>query len=121
MKPSPVRGQPLGKVRVASEVVASIAALATLEVSGVAAMCEPGGVPVPRLLRRQHGHRGVRMEMVGTAAIKIELFIAINAEAELPKLTDELQRRVGQDIHKMLGLEVIEINIHVSELDSSER
>jgi uncharacterized alkaline shock family protein YloU len=121
MTPVPVRERPLGKVRVASEVVASIAALAALEVSGIAAMCEPGGVQVPRLLRRQNGHRGVRMEMVGTAAIKIELFVAITAEAELPRLADELQKRVGQDIHKMLGLEVVEINIHVAELDSPER
>ncbi len=111
------REQPLGKVRVASEVVATIAAMAALETPGVAAMCESGGVPVPRLLRRQHGHRGVRLEMVGAAAIKVELCIAITPEASLPKLAEELQSRVAGDIHKMLGLEVIEINLQVAEME----
>lgn len=113
-----LREQPLGKVRVASEVVATIAAMAALETSGVAAMCEPGGVPVPRLLRRQHGHRGVRLEMVGSAAIRVELCIAITPEASLPKLAEELQKRVGEDINKMLGLEVIEVNLQVAEMEA---
>ncbi len=116
---SPSR-RPPGRVRVASEVVSAIAAMAALETSGVASMCEPGGVPVPRPLRGQHGHKGVRLEMIGTAAIKVELFIAITAEASLPELADELQRRVEQDLHRMLGLEVVEINLHVVEIVGSE-
>lgn len=113
-----LREQPLGKVRVASEVVSTIAAMAALETPGVAAMCDPAGMSVPRLLRRQHGHRGVRLEMVGSAAIRVELCIAITPEASLPKLSEQLQRRVGDDIHKMLGLEVIEVNLQVAEMDA---
>jgi len=112
----PVRERPLGKVRVASEVVSSIAAMGALGTPGVAAMCEPSGVPVPRLLRGQHGHRGVRLEMIGSSAIKVELFIAITPSASLPELAGELQKRVARDLHKMLGLEVVEINLHVLEM-----
>ena len=100
--------------------VSAIAAMAALETPGVAAMCEPGGVPVPRTLRRQHGHKGVRLEMIGAAAIKVGLFIAITAEASLPELADEVQRRVEQDLHRMLGLEVVEINLHVVEIGGAE-
>lgn len=116
----PSRRRPPGRVRVASEVVSAIAAVAAQETVGVASMCEPGGVPVPHLLRGQHGHKGVRLEMIGTAAIKVELFLAITAEASLPELADELQRRVEQDIHRMLGLEVVEINLHVVEIVGAE-
>ncbi len=114
----PVREQPPGRVRVASEVVGAIASLAALETPGVAYMCELQGVPVPRPLRRQHGHRGVRLEMIGSAAIRIELGIAIDPGATLPELVEELQRRVARDIQKMLGLEVVEVNVRVRELAS---
>lgn len=113
----PVREKPLGKVRVASEVVATIAAMGALATPGVAAMCEPSGMPVPRLLRGQHGHRGVRLEMIGSSAIKVELFIAITPQASLTELAGELQQRVARDLHKMLGLEVVEINLHVIEME----
>jgi uncharacterized alkaline shock family protein YloU len=111
------RARPAGRVRVASEVVASIAAMAALETPGVAAMCQPMGVAVPRPLRGQHGHKGVRLEMVGAAAIKVELFVAITAQATVPELADQLQRRVEQDLRQMLGLEVVEINVHVLEIE----
>lgn len=97
----------------ASEVVASIAAVAALATPGVAAMCEPAGVPVPRPLRGQHGHKGVRLEMIGASAIKVELFVAITAQAAVPELADALQDRVARDLRRMLGLEVVEINVHV--------
>ncbi|MHB1501346.1 MAG: Asp23/Gls24 family envelope stress response protein [Candidatus Dormibacteria bacterium] len=105
--------RPPGRVRVASEVVASIAAVAALGTPGVAAMCEPLGVQVPRPLRGPHGHKGVRLEMIGTSAIKVELFVAITAQAAVPELAGELQGRVAQDLRTMLGLEVVEVNVHV--------
>jgi uncharacterized alkaline shock family protein YloU len=111
-----LREQPPGRVRVASEVVGAIASLAALDTPGVAHMCELQGVPVPRPLRRQHGHRGVRLEMVGSAAIRLELGIAIEAGATVPELVEELQRRVARDIERMLGLEVVEVNVLVREL-----
>ncbi|MHB1574982.1 MAG: Asp23/Gls24 family envelope stress response protein [Candidatus Dormibacteria bacterium] len=113
------RARPPGRVRVASEVVASIAAMAALGTPGVAAMCQPMGVAVPRPLRGQHGHKGVRLEMVGTSAIKVELFVAITAQAAVPVLAEQLQGRVEQDLKQMLGLEVVEINVHVLEMEEA--
>lgn len=116
--PAALREQPEGRVRVASEVVGAIASLAALDTPGVAHMCELQAVPVPRPLRRQNAHKGVRLEMIGSAAIRIELGIAIAAAATLPELVDELQRRVAHDIQRMLGLEVVEVNVRVRELAS---
>ncbi|MFZ0996032.1 MAG: Asp23/Gls24 family envelope stress response protein [Candidatus Dormiibacterota bacterium] len=110
-------GQTQGRVRVASEVVASIAALAALEVPGIAAMCEPAGVNVSLPLVRQHGHRGVRMQMVGDTGIRLDLYLAITPEASLGQLADDLQHKVAHAVHSMLGLDAVEINLHIAEIE----
>jgi uncharacterized alkaline shock family protein YloU len=114
---SPGGNQPAGRVRVASEVVASIAALAALEVQGIAAMCDPAGRGVSLPLHRQHGHRGVRLQMVGDTGIKLELFVAITPEASIAQLADELQGKVAYAVHSMLGLDAVEINLHIAEIE----
>jgi len=109
--------QPPGRVRVASEVVASIAALAAQEVAGIAAMREPAGVNVSLPLHRQHAHRGVRLQMVGATGIKLDLYLAITPDAAISRLADELQHKVAHAIHSMLGLDAVEINLHIAEIE----
>jgi len=109
--------QPPGRVRVASEVVASIAALAAQEVVGIAAMCEPTGVSVPLPLHRQNAHRGVKMQMVGDTGIKLDLYVAITPQATIAQTAEELQHKVASAIHSMLGLDAVEINLHIAEIE----
>jgi uncharacterized alkaline shock family protein YloU len=109
--------QPPGRVRVASEVVASIAALAAQEVAGIAAMREPTGVNVSLPLHRQHAHRGVKQQMVGDTGIRLDLYVAITPQASIGQLAEELQRKVAHAIHSMLGLDAVEINLHIAEIE----
>jgi uncharacterized alkaline shock family protein YloU len=109
--------QPPGRVRVAREVVASIAALAAQEVAGIAALREPTGVNVSLPLHRQHAYRGVKMQMVGDTGIKLDLFVAITPQASIGQMAEELQHKVAQAIHSMLGLDAVEINLHIAEIE----
>ena len=106
-----------GRVRVASEVVASIAALAAQEVAGIAAMCESTGVNVSLPLHHRQGHRGVKQQMVGDTGIKLDLYVSITPQASIGQLADELQHKVAYAIHSMLGLDVVEINLHIAEIE----
>ena len=106
----------LGTTRVANEVVARIAALSALEVAGVAAMYSPGGQSIDRLLRRPAAHRGVKVELQPDDTLKLDLHVAMVAGTELPKMGQEVQRRVADAIGKMLGLELAEVNVFVSEV-----
>jgi len=111
--------QPPGRVRVAAEVVAWIAVLAATQVKGVAGMCEPGGRGVSLPLHRQNGHRGVRLQMVGDTGIKMDLFLAITPEASIGQLAEELQDKVAHAVHSMLGLDAVEINLHIAEIEEN--
>ncbi|MGH7610993.1 MAG: Asp23/Gls24 family envelope stress response protein [Candidatus Dormibacteria bacterium] len=106
---------PPGRVRVASEVVRAIVAYAALEVEGVAAMCDPAGLGLA--LHGQHRQRGVQVQMVGETGIRVDLHLNITPEASLTELADHLQTRVGEAVRSMLGLEAVEINLHVREIE----
>jgi uncharacterized alkaline shock family protein YloU len=106
----------LGTTRVANEVVARIAALAALEVPGVAAMYQASGQQLDRILRRPVAHRGVRVELLPDDTLKIDLNVVMEAGTDLPAMGGEVQRRVADAIDKMLGLGLNEVNVFVSEV-----
>jgi len=105
----------LGVTRVANEVVASIAALAALQVDGVSAMYQPAGQQIDRILRRVYAHRGVRVELLADA-LHLDLWIVIEAGGSVPVIGGEVQRRVSDAVDRMLGLRVAEVNVFVSEV-----
>jgi uncharacterized alkaline shock family protein YloU len=106
---------PLGMTRVANEVVASIAALAALQVDGVHALYQAGAQPIDRILRRSHAHRGVRVELVDNA-LQLDVWIVIQAGGNVPTVAADVQRRVADAVDRMLDLRVSEVNIFVSEI-----
>jgi uncharacterized alkaline shock family protein YloU len=108
--------QRLGTTRVANEVVARIAALSALGVSGVAGMYQAGGQQLDRILRRPVAHRGVRVEMLPDDSLRLDLYVVIAAGTDLPAMGAEVQNRVADAIDKMLGLRIAEINVFVSEV-----
>lgn len=108
--------QQLGAVRVANEVVAWIAALSALQVEGVHAMYRAGGQQIDRILRRPAAHRGVRVTLDEEDRLHLDLWIVMEAGANLPVIGASVQRRVADAIDRMLGLQLAEVNVYVSEV-----
>jgi len=105
----------IGTTRVANEVVASIAALAALQVQGVHAMYRPGAQPLERIARRSQAHRGVRVEFV-EGALRLDLYIVVEAGGSVQGIGAEVQRRVVDAVDRMLDLRIAEVNVLVSEV-----
>src|SRR5665213_3161807 len=96
-----------GAVRVANEVIASIAALAACEVEGVAGMDETAARHFGDWVRRQTAHRGVRVQVEADRTIHLEVFITVDSEvklAEVAKLAGELVRGVIANREKLDGI-----------------
>ena len=106
----------LGAVRVANEVIGSIAALAACEVEGVAGMDEAAARHFGDWVRRQTAHRGVRVHIEADRSIHLEVFITVDAEAKLAEVANQVQGNVVEATERMLGLEVGEVNVFVSSI-----
>lgn len=104
----------LGSVRVANEVIASIAALAACEVEGVSGMDETAARHFGDFVRRQSAHRGVRVHIGADRSIHLEVFITVDSQAKLAEVAGGVQGNVVEATERMLGLEVGEVNVFVS-------
>lgn len=106
---------PLGATRVANDVVAWIAALTALQVRGVHAMYRPSGQSIDRILRRRVAHRGARVELREDGLL-IDLWIVMEAGANVAAVGAEVQRSVGDAIRRMLGMPLAAVNVFISEV-----
>ncbi len=101
-----------GKVKIADDVVAVIAAIAAAEIEGVASMSS--GI-VEGFARRVSGksvHKGVHVE-VGEVETAIDLQVILYYGAKIDEVCRKLQYHVRDAVETMTGLSVVEVNIKV--------
>jgi uncharacterized alkaline shock family protein YloU len=103
-----------GTVRVANEVIASIAAMAAGDIDGVAGMDQGNARRFGDWLKRQTAHRGVRVMLDPQRAIHLEVFLTVRSDAVLSDVAEKVQASVVQALERMLGLDVAEVNVFVS-------
>lgn len=102
-----------GTVRIADDVVAMIAALAAMEVDGVAAMA---GNLTNELLCRvgvRGLSRGSKVEVSGKK-VKVGLAITMEYGYNIPATCQRVQAKVKSAIENMTGLEVLDVNIRIA-------
>ena len=102
----------MGAVKISEEVVAIIAGIAAMDVSGVAGMS--GGIAggIAEILGRKNLSKGVKVE-VGDREAAIDLYIIVEYGCRIPDVSWDIQERVKHAVESMTGLSVIEVNIHV--------
>ena len=105
-----------GAVRVANEVIATIAAMAAREIEGVVAMDEAHARHLGDWIKRQTAHDGVRVLVDVDKAIHLEVFLCVASTAQIPQVAEEVQANVVEAVERMLGLEVAEVNVFVSSI-----
>jgi uncharacterized alkaline shock family protein YloU len=107
---------PAGSVRVANEVIASIAALAAREVDGVAGLDEANARHFGDWIKRETAHRGVRVVLDAEHQIHLEVFLTVRSNAVLRDVAQKVQDSVIEVVQQMLGLEVAEVDVFVSSI-----
>jgi len=107
---------PAGTVRVANEVIASIAAMAAREIDGVSGLDEANARHFGDFLKRETAHRGVRVVVDAERKIHLELFLTAGADVVLRDVAEKVQDNVIEAVERMLGLEVSEVDVFVSSI-----
>ena len=110
------RAEPAGSVRVANEVIASIAAMAAREVDGVAGLDEASARHFGDWIKRETAHRGVRVLLDTDHKIHLEVFLTVDATAVLRDVAEQVQDNVIDVVNRMLGLEVADVSVFVSSI-----
>lgn len=102
-----------GNVKIAVDVVATIAGIAANEIEGVAGMCGnlAGGI-AEFLGNKKNPTKGVKVDMKEDSAV-IDLFIVAEYGIRIPELAWEIQENVKNSVESMTGITVEKVNIHV--------
>ncbi|MDR1616420.1 MAG: Asp23/Gls24 family envelope stress response protein [Syntrophomonadaceae bacterium] len=101
-----------GAIRIADEVVSTVAGLAAMEVEGVASMSGGWGTELVEKLGKKNLGKGIKVE-VTEHQTKIDIDLVIEYGYEIPKVADTVQHEVREAVQNMTGLEVIAVNINI--------
>lgn len=101
-----------GMIRISDDVVATIAGLAALETSGIAAMS--GGISegLAKRLSGKNAQKGVTVE-VGQLEAAIDLRVIVQYGIPIQEVCRQLQLNVREAVENMTGLNVVEVNVKV--------
>ena len=103
----------LGQVRIASDVVAAIAALAAPERDGVYSMAGNITNELIGKLGMKNLSKGVKILMEG-GIVRVDMMVVVNYGYSIPEVSEQVQERVGQQIENMTGLSVSEVNVRIA-------
>jgi uncharacterized alkaline shock family protein YloU len=104
----------LGKVTIAPNVLITIVQKTAASEAGVAQLCDnvPG---VKRWLGLHTAGRGVEVS-VADNEVTVDLYVIARRDVDLLQMGRNLQSRIVQAIHDMVGMEVREANIHIDDV-----
>ncbi|MDE7060007.1 MAG: Asp23/Gls24 family envelope stress response protein [Lachnospiraceae bacterium] len=103
---------PIGEVKIADDVVATIAGLATTEVEGVASMQGNLTNEIVGKLGVKNLSKGVKIELM-RGKVHAELSVIMRYGYSIPKTCNAIQDRVKTAIENMTGLDVESVNIRI--------
>jgi uncharacterized alkaline shock family protein YloU len=102
----------LANLKIADDVVATIAGVAASEVGGVLGMA--GGLvgDISEMLGKRNLAKGVKV-LVGQHEAIVDIYIVVKYGSCIPDVAHRVQQHVKSAVESMTGLRVIEVNIHI--------
>lgn len=112
------KDESIGEVKIADDVVASIAAFAAMEVEGVTSF---GGMTkeIMGKLGMKSSSRGVRVDVL-EGIVTVTLTLNILYGYSLMDICGKVQEKVKAAIESMTGLTVADVNIRIAGVDVPE-
>ncbi len=105
----------LGNVRIADDVVKTIAAKAAADVEGVFKLA--GGVAdeFSKILGKKRPTHGIKVE-VGDKECNIDIYIVVLYGYNIALVAENVQKSVLKDVNSLTGLKVVEVNVFIQNI-----
>lgn len=99
-------------IKIADDVVATIAGKSAAEVMGVYSMAGGFAGGISEVFGKKSYTKGIKVEN-SEKGLKIDVNIIVEYGARIPDIAYEIQNRVKKAVENMTGLNVEEINVHI--------
>lgn len=114
-----IKSDQLGEVKIADEVVAIIAGLATTEVEGVSSMAGNITNEIVSKLGMKNLSKGIMVEVMD-GEVKVDVAINIDYGFSIPEVSAKVQDRIKSTIENMTGLNVAVVNVRIASVDMGD-
>ena len=99
-------------IKIADDVIATIAGKAALEVNGVFAMSGGFAGGISEVFGKKSYTKGIKVDN-NEKGLKIDVNIIVEYGARIPDVAYEIQNKVKKAIENMTGLSIEEVNVHI--------
>lgn len=106
-------------VKIANDVVATIAGIAAAEIDGVAGMSGNMVSGLSQMLGKKQLTKGVKVEIEGQD-VTLDISVIVLYGKSIPKVAGDIQAAVKQAVVDMTGLNVKAVNVHVAAVQFAE-
>lgn len=106
------KNEGFGTVKIANDVVATIASLAATEINGVSAMVGSITNDFMGKVGMKKQTKGVKVDIM-EKTVSVELAITLDYGFNIPTTCGKVQEKVKSAIETMTGLEVADVNIRI--------
>ncbi len=100
-------------VKIANEVVATIAGIAATDIDGVASMSGNMVSGFSQMLGKKPMTKGVKVEITDNDVV-IDISIVVEYGKKIPVVAAAIQQAVAQAVGDMTGLNVTAVNVHIT-------
>ena len=114
-----IKSDQVGDVRIADEVVAIIAGLATTEVEGVSSMAGNITNEIVSKLGMKNLSKGILVEVMENE-VKVDVAINIAYGYSIPDVSAKVQDKVKSAIENLAGLTVAVVNVRIASVDMAD-
>lgn len=99
-------------IKIADDVIATIAGKAASEVVGVYSMAGGFAGGISEVFGKKNYTKGIKVDN-NEKGLKIDVNIIVEYGARIPDVAYEIQNRVKKAIENMTGLKIEEVNVHI--------
>lgn len=109
-----------GNVKIADDVIATIAVVAAESVDGIVEMQSTFKASVTDMLGVKNLSKGVKVN-IGEQEVVIDMFVTVKYGKNIVEICKNVQSKVKEAVETMTGLSVVEINVHVSGISMEDK
>ena len=102
----------MGSIRIADEVLSTVAGIAAAEVEGISTMSGSWGNDIVEKFGRKNFSKGIKVE-VNEDQTNIDIYVVIKYGYAIPSVAENVQNSVRSAVETMTGLKVTSVNVHV--------
>ncbi|MGI5970308.1 MAG: Asp23/Gls24 family envelope stress response protein [Oscillospiraceae bacterium] len=102
-----------GSINISEDVIAAIAAVAVMEVEGVAGMSANLSANVAELLGKKSLSKGIKVEKL-EEGLKISASVLVKFGVSIPDIARKIQTNISEALKNMTGLDAVSVNVNVT-------